>query len=125
MKRHTEKTFKKEVSYNNSTLKKISQKMRRYDHNSVRSALNSYKPNFSIVNSMIAVDSREAIAIEFLSTMAEDITFSGKKRWKTVKSWIKKIVEEIRGKESAGYQKNIYKGKLAICTTCQMKIMRL
>jgi hypothetical protein len=97
MERHTKKTFKKEVNYNDSTLKEIAQKMRRYDHNSIRSALNSYKPNLSIVNSMIAVDSREAIAIEFLSTMAEDITFSGKKRCETVKSWIKKIVEKIPG----------------------------
>lgn len=93
MERHIEKTFKKEVNYNDPTLRKIAQKMRRYDHNSVRSAL--YQPNFSIVNSMIIVDSREAIAKEFLSTMADDITSSSEKKCKTVKFWIKKIVEEM------------------------------
>ena len=95
MERPIEKTFKKEVNYNDPTLRKIAQKMRRYDHNSVRSALNSYQPHFSIVNSMRIVDSREAIAIEFLSTMADDITFSSKKKCRTVKFWIKDIVEEI------------------------------
>lgn len=90
-----EKMSKKEVNYKDPSLMKIAQKMRRYDHNSVRSALNSYHLNFSVVNSMIIVDSREAIAREFLSTMADDITPSGKKKCKTVKFWIKKIVEEI------------------------------
>ena len=87
--------MKYEVDHNDPTLGKIAQKMRRYDHNSVRSVLNSYQFNLRIVNSMKIVDSREVIAREFLSTMADDITFSGKKRCKTVKSWIKKIVEEI------------------------------
>ena len=90
-----EKMSKKEVNYKDPTLMKIAQKMRRYDHNSVRSALYSYQPNFSIVNSMIIVDSREAIAKEFLSTVADDITSSSEKKCKTVKFWIKKIVEEI------------------------------
>ncbi|NIA12327.1 MAG: hypothetical protein GWP10_22085 [Nitrospiraceae bacterium] len=87
--------MKYEVNHNDPTLGKIVQKMRRYDHNSVCSVLNSYQFNLRIVNSMIIVDSREVIAREFLSTMADDITFSGKKKCKTVKLWIKKIVEKI------------------------------
>ena len=95
MERHIEKTFKKEVNYNDPTLRKIAQKMRRYDYNSVRSALDSYQFNLRIVNSMIIVDSREVIAKEFLSTMADDITSSSKKNCETVSFWIKEIVEEI------------------------------
>ncbi len=95
MERHIEKTFKKEVNYNDPTLRKIAQKRRRYDYNSVRSALDTYQFNLRIVNSMIIVDSREVIAREFLSTMADDITSSSKKNCETVSFWIKEIVEEI------------------------------
>lgn len=96
MERHQEKTSKKEVNYKDPTLKKIAQKMRRYDYNSVRSALYSYRFNTQGVNSMILVDSREVIAKEFLSTMADTITSSSKKKCKTVNFWIKEIVDKIK-----------------------------
>lgn len=95
MERHQEKTSKKEVNYKDPTLRKIAQKMRRYDYNSVRSALDSYQFNLRIVNSMILVDSREVIARDFLSTMVDTITSSSKKKCETVSFWVKKIVEEI------------------------------